>query len=371
MASTGLLAASITSKDLAFHESDYHTPRGKNVLLKRNSSACLCLVISVVLLFFLFFGITLGVRLSGTHNFVTLSVTLGDTQLIVFNNHFCQGATLTVDTDEAKANMILLKDKPLLSGKSNIVIEANFQITDYVEYEDIYGWYDYDEYSEVINYVTWSFHLYQGSTIQVDACLPYGGQAVFYLVQGKSNYNGWKTNRQGYNEMADISSCNGVSNYDMMYDIVEDDKYYLVFMAIQGEPFINITLNLNRTEYAVENLASQHYCNATSQSPCTLDIPLNSYHYALLSTMDTTTTHLAYGSKITLVWKCNARQWIYVIMFFLPMIFLSALFISMYCICVWFTKHKCRSYKTLDNINSDPPSRQAKLLYEEPSRLTL
>ena len=365
MATTGLLAASITSKDLAFHESDYHTPRKKNVLLKRNSSACLCLVISVIILFFLFFGITLGIRLSGTHNFVTTSVTLGDTQLITFNNHFCEGATLAVDTNEAKANMILLKDKPLLSGESNIVIEANFRITDYIEYEDIYGWYDYDEYSEVINYVTWSFHLYQGSSIQVDACLSHGGEAMFYLVQGKSNYNGWKTNRQGYRDMASISLCNLVSNYDMTYDIVEDDKYYLVFMAIQDEPFINITLTLNRTEYAVENLASQHYCNATSQSSCTLAIPLNSYHYALLSTIDKTTKHLVYGSKITLVWKCKARQWIYVILFFLPMIFLSALCISMYCSFVWLNKRKFRSYQTLNNINqSDPPSKQAKLLYE-------
>lgn len=359
------------SKEHTFRESDYHTPRNgkrKRAILERNSTACLCMIFSIVAVIIIMLSVALGLRFTGTRDVLSYTVTLGDTQLITFNSFFCQGVYL--ESNMRSADMYVTGKYPPLSGRSDIFLSASFQITDYTEYVDYYGWYDFGEiyYNKEIDYVTWNFRLYKGSVIELTACLTSqgNGDAKFFLVKGRRKYSLWKDNPNKYSEgHYTINPCFGLID-KFMYEVNDSDEFYFVFYASEGQPKVNISLYLNRTEYSVDD--ANPSCTAEHNKPCCIDIPLHQYQYAVIITNNTSTDDIKYGDEINLIWKCISRDWIYVIMFFIPVLFLGTLFIAMYFVFRKFNNRKLNSYEVLGvnrNITDNCRTKQAKLVYDE------
>ena len=353
MSDKGLLGSRSRSE---FHESDYHTPRKRKVL-DRNFSAFVCLVISLIVVILVLIITTIALRLNGNHDTIGFYVTLGDTQLISIDSYFCDG--VKAETSSGQTAMFLLEEEPPLDGSVDTTILANFRIDIFKEYIDDYGWYDYDYYygEEIINYVTWSFQLYRGSTVSLRACIDNNAAASFLFIQGKENYKSFKYNSIGQEEWA-IPSCREPLLED--FTISENDRYYFIFQAeANQEPMVNLMLQLNRTEYSLMNLAiTPPNCTATTNESCNLMIPLAKYNYVLLKTADVNSIN--YGTTIQLNWYCLPRQWIYIVIFFIPIIFCTMLFTTMYCLFCLFNRRKLASYEVLYSTQA------SKLVYNKP-----
>ena len=146
----------------------------------------------------------------------------------------------------------------------------------------------------------------------------------------------------------------------------DSDEFYFVFYASEGQPKVNMSLYLNRTEYSVDD--ANPSCTAEHNKPCCIGIPLHQYQYAVIITNNTSTDDIKYGDEINLIWKCISRDWIYVIMFFIPVLFLGTLFIAMYFVFRKFNNRKLNSYEVLGvnrNITDNCRTKQAKLVYDE------
>ena len=342
-----------------FHESDYHTPsprnKRSNKLLERKASACMCTTISVVLVVAVFLGVSIGLRVTGTRNSVDFKETLGDTRLIRFDPYYCEGMHL--DSPKANATMYLLDQKPPLSGWSNITIDGSFVIDDVDTYFEYYGWYGYGDYvEEDIQFVAWQFHLNSGSTFKLETCIDTSyADSYFYLVKGKSNYAYWASSLQDNTLISTIPACSE-SPLLVNQPITASDEYYFIFYApdqLTVSPRVNLTLSLYRTEYTVDSKQASSCTTTTNTGSCSLAVPLGSHKYALLQTTNKETKSIKYGSKVSLTWICQSRDWIYVVIFFCPVIFFVLLFTAMYCVFVFFSSRKLRSYETLGNINSE------------------
>lgn len=365
----GLLEDSGTSqRSQGFHESDYHTPTSrKKAILERNSTACLCLLVTIVVLTVALLFLVVGLRLTRAHNKEMYKITRGDTQLIKVNSHFCQAIDLIVLTQNVPLKMTLLNKEPQLLGSNNFTLNADFPITDFIDYRYEFGWYDYVEQTEtIVNYVTLSYQLYTGSDIQLSACISSDeGEAELHFIEGKSNYQKWTNSFEGrYSNVLPIPSCDS-SNLNFAHTIDRSERYYLVFKSITEEPFINITLMLIRTEYTV-NINDQVSSCINNNSDCSLPLSLSvKPYYALIETIATETSN--YGKAVDFTWRCQSRDWMYVIIFFIPLIFGFILFTSMYCIFVYFNKRKLKSYSSLNGgtVNYDS-GRKVNLVYNDP-----
>lgn len=358
MASRSLLDSVKSGSEQVFHESDYHTPRRKRAILSRNSSALACLIGAIFVVTLILLITTVAVRFESNNNEITFKVTLGDSQLISINSYFCEDVEMITVTEDAPVTMYLLKEQPPLDSVSNVIIPANFTINNFKEYIEEYGWYDYEDYTYTINinYVTWSFQLYNGSNVTLKACTDDGNDASFIFIQSKNNYYNFMEYEALNGKRYEINSC--PQDQLLLHEqITENDRYYFIFQATTNKnPVVNLTLSLNRTEYTVND----NGINCTSPT-CTLPVPLGEYKYVLLQTQDTLSTSLQYGSRIQFIWNCIPRQWIYIVIFFIPLIFCCTLFISMYFIFLFLNKRKLASYEAL-NLQTN----NAKFLYNKP-----
>ena len=359
-----------------FRESDYHTPsprsKRRRRLLERKSTACLCTCFCIFLVILLALSVAVGLRVTGARKSFVFEETLGDTRLVEFNPSYCRGIGLETRHD-VPATLYLLKDRPPLTGWSNISVDSSFIITQYKEYIDSYGWYDYGdfEYAVDIDYVTWNFHLNKGSEIEVEACVDTkDASATFILIEGKSNYEDWEDSYDSFTGYP-IPLCSADQENRILYSrtVPKNNEYYFVFNSpsdvIDLSPRINMTLSLHRTEYIVDSTSSSS-C-VTEENTCSLDVALNGPTYSLVQTNDKETEDIKFGDKVGLEWKCIPRDWVYVLIFFCPVVFFTCLFVSMYCIVIGFWSRKLRSYRSLhEEITSDNNSTY-KIVYEHPN----
>jgi hypothetical protein len=346
MASKKLIVTSVTSRDVEFRESNlYHTPRrdGKRKPPLVSTPLC-CLLASVTLIGFILVITAVAVRYSGAHHMYRWLVTIGDTELIPVDSYFCQQVCLTIDDRQtgntdgsaaAAAKMILLDRPPPLDGTSSVTIKADFHINEFKEYIDDYGWYDYNY---EINYVTWSFQLYKGSMVAVEACIDSESelqQVLFAFIKGKADYDNFKRD-QSFSESKIIPSCDGNNSLKFDRNINENGRYYMIFQtddeADNTQSFVNATLKLNRKEYSIDDVINAPNCTTRNNAEsCTLPIPFTDYPYVLLQTFDTTNSVQA-GTTMSLEWECDPRIWVYVVLlFFLPFLSLCVLLTAMFC----------------------------------------
>ena len=365
-----------------FHESDYHTPRtGRRLrLLERKSAACMCTSCAVFFVLVVVLAVTVSLKFTGNRGSFDYQETLGDTRLIPFNPSYCQAIHLeSRDTD---ANMYLLDDKPPLNGWSNITFDTSFVIKEYTEYEDNYGWYDYgddDDYIVDIDYVTWNFHLNRGSEIYIDACHE-GTQddsATIVIIDGKSSYANWQQeieNLIGYQ----IPQCSTGNVLKVNRIVGTSNEYYFVFYSpTDSSPQVNASINLFRTEYTVNNNNNIPSCSiAMPTNSCQIKVPLGGQKYALIQIGDTESSKVKYGDKASLTWVCVSRSWVYLLIFAVPVLFFTLLFVSMYCIIMVFWNRKLKSYQTLGGntgtSNDDTGNSGVyKIRYENPEKKSI
>lgn len=340
-----------------FRESDYYAVGLSEERYKRkelNTTACCCLLCCMFTVIITLLIVTLSIRYTGPQASLYYNVSLGSSQLIKFEDFFCDRVTMTANSETTELNgvsMYLLNEEPPLDRMITLTISGDFQVKNYDE--DLYGWYDYGYiYDYVVNYVTWQFYLYQGSVIQLQACVE-SGEGTLIIIQGNNNYRFWRYDPYDTNDYsvqleacATTGSGGGIDFSAIEYSISVEDEYFIAFFATSGDPSINLQyLTVQRVEYSVAGYTNLPNCSISqSQTPsCSLDISLNSYKYALIETLPESTTSLSMIIIANLMWECNARNWSYVLMFFVPSLMFTVLFGACYCVFYcWNKKNKTR-----------------------------
>ena len=369
-----------------FHESDYHTPRTRRKLrlLERKSVACMCTGVSVFLVLLIALAVTVSLRVTGSRDSFEYQETLGDTRLVPFNPSYCHAIYL--ESKDAVASMHLLRNKPPLTGWSNISFDSSFVITESTEYVDNYGWYDYGAdavYLEDIDYVTWNFHLNKGSVIHIDTCHEGNpdDSATFVLVEGKTNYANWRDNL-GTIEGNQIPKCLTTDNQMLTvnHKVAQSNEYYLIFYSptdsspTDSSPRVNLTIELLRTEYVIDTDTNPSCTTSIKdKNNCQINVPLGGQRYALLEVGSEENNKIKYGDKVTLTWVCFSRSWVYILIFACPVIFFTLLFVAMYCVITVFWNRKLKSYETLRNgmITNESNSSAFKIVYEHPEKRSM
>lgn len=371
-----------------FRESDYHTPpplrvsRSKRIL-ERKSTACMCACFWVVLVVLVMFCVTVGLRVTGSRDVYDYDQILGDTTLVQFDPLYCNGIKLI--SFDAPASLYLLSERPPLTGWSNISLEGSFVIKDYKDYVDDYGWYDYGEYAINVDYITWSFSLNKGSLIDLSVCLDdvqsSEAGARFILLRGSNTYNNWRNDLKVNEEYSYyLQSCSGAFIDKIpTIKVSSDDEYYFIFLSSSdsNDPHVNLTISLRRTEYVVSsNISKSLMCTTGSdntEDSCTVSVPYRGKQkYSVIQTTNQETNKVKYGSTVALKWKCLSRSWVYASMFACPVIFFTTLFISMYCIIVYFWNRKLTSYNRLNNANnSNETNTQFKIVYGDQEKSSI
>lgn len=308
--------------------------RRKGVSFDRTVSiACVFYMVLLLAFVVVLFIVSISIRFSGIHNEVAYSVTLGDTQLIPFNNFWCEGITVASSGTNVgphlKLSLYLLPQQPSLTARNYFVIKGSFLIDQTVSQNaERYGWYA----TEGSDYVSWQFHLYPGSTFALDACLQSGGAAEFLLLQGVDNFRKWvSTDEEEVIQRLRLPFCSSGSEIyprNLVFTSENDDEYFFVFVSLdETPPHVDVTMIFNRTEYSVKEFKGLPNCTITSNQAqsCILPNPTYAYNYALLVASDDSDSseNLAYGTIVDFQWLCTARGASYAIIFFIPFLILA------------------------------------------------
>ena len=292
------------------------------------SVACVFYLGLLVVFVALLFIVAMGVRFSGIHNQVTYPVTLGDTQLVSFDNFWCESITVSSNSvgPPLRLSIYLLYQQPSLTAYNYFTITERFSIDQTASrYANLYGWNDYRYASEGDNFVSWQFHFYPGSVFTLDACVQ-SGDAKFVLIQGPDNFQKWAQSREEvFTLQLDLPPCSsgmGFSSIDHVL-INKSDEYFFVFISLgESPPQLDLIMTFNRTEYSVKEFRGLPNCTITSNQDeeCWLFNPMYAYYSALLvaNSSKDLTKNLTYGTFVDFQWSCNPRGVSYAIVFFVP-----------------------------------------------------
>ena len=314
----------------SFHESDYHIPRNnrKSSRLRKYINIAFLLVTFLVASTLL--ATTLAVRLTGYRSSLSFVFTLGDTYLFKIHDIFCDQATLVLNTGNVNSSVYLLSEKPPQT-KSHFEISTGLAIGGPESSNN--GAYDYGNHLEDpgSEYVAWRFYLYAGSVVEVDACVTLGTGVQYLIIEGDNNFEKWKVdpgNQQYYLYSYQIPGCaSGLAPFDS-FPFTNDKNgnlYYFVFCSMSGQQSVDLRMVVNRLEYTVAQYTNLTNCTAEgkSNSFCKIDIAYGNYAYAMIEvSLESTSGSLTYGDPVLLEWVCDARDWIYAIIFFIPFLFI-------------------------------------------------
>lgn len=331
----------------SFHESDYHTPRQKlRGTLEQSKSRKYINIALLLVTFFVtsaIFAATLAVRLTGYRSSLPFVFTLGDTRLFQFNDIFCDQATLILNTGNTKASMFLLDEKP---PQAISHFEFHAALTVGSSESNEYGVYDYSDDSKDSSseYVVWRFYLYAGSVVELEACVTLGNGLQYIIVEGDSTFSRWKhdpENEQYYLYSYSIPGCASGLAPLTSFPFTNDENnnlYFFILYSANGQPSVDLTMVVNRMEYSVTSYTSLSNCTAEgkSNSFCTIDITYGNYTYTLIEVpLDSGSASLTYGDLINVEWVCNPRDWIYLIIFFVPFVVIMFIvgMVYIYCYC--------------------------------------
>ena len=232
----------------------------------------------------------------------------GDTQNLFFSSILCQEISPNKNSlysdNFLPSTLYLLRDPPTLSGEIEVSFEDMFLIYDQVHQRN--------------------FHLFPGSVISVDACVDqrtHTGVGTFYLVKGKSIFNDWldaggKSAPQSVETLQVQDSCGELGDSSVMYTVIEEDQYYLVFTNDKHvSPYIaavNASFNIQRRIYKHNESAVVNSCNFTS-SPCTLQMPFKRLTSVFLTYGEPENWEDNWSNKAIRV-ECVSRVWFYTIL---------------------------------------------------------
>ena len=327
----------------SFHESDYHIPKQSGHPSRLRKYVNIAFLLVTLFVTSVILATTLSVRLTSYRSSLSFSFTLGDTYLFRIHDIFCNQATLVLNTANVNSSMYLLSEKPPQT-KSHFEIKANLAVGG--TESNHYGAYEYtnDLGASGSAYVAWRFYLYAGSAVELDACLISGNSVHYIIIEGDSNFDKWKldpSNQQYYLYDDEISGCgSGLSPLDL-FPFTNDknsNTYYFIFYSESGQSSIDFVLTMNRLEYSVAQYTNLTNCTAEgkSNSFCKVDVAYGNYAYTMIEvSLESSSDSLTYGDPVSVEWVCDPRDWIYVIIFFVPLItimsFVGVAYVYCYC----------------------------------------
>lgn len=223
----------------------------------------------------------------------------GDTRLAVHSSTFCESTTLSNHFSEVPVSIHLLKNKPVLSARSNFTVTDRFRLTTDQK------WY-------------WNFYLYPGSSYNLSGCLLSTGLVRYYIIKGTGNFDSW-TRSSNYDYTLFSELCGGINKTDSrMFD--SEDHYYFAFLGDSDfVADVKVTLSFHRLEYTSQVGDEVDSCTAPPESSCSLPIPYNSDYWFMVEA-GSPPSDGNWNAISDVHTSCDARAWVYVVIVFAPLI---------------------------------------------------
>ena len=259
-----------------------------------------------------------------------------DTRLIKVSQTFCTSIEVENPSDTISATAYALSSGPSLTESHSFTINRN------------------SESVSSTSYKYWYYYLHHGSSMNASICVHSGSSLEFYIIQGSSNFDEWTDGEDKFSRFETIASVCPARKKVYFDFIRHTDDYFFTFAS--GERLsvsFDFTMNFYRTEFGVRENDVEHQCSAGGRysTKCTLDVPYNDEHYFLITTGNSTSPEgMEDGAPVE--WSCNARVWVYMLIFVMPPMFgMLVLVVIVIVCCCRQSKHNSR-YSTLVNENN-------------------
>ena len=278
-----------------------------------------------------------------------------DTRLLKVSQTFCTGVEVKNPSRTIPATAYVLSSGPSLTDRHTFQISHS------------------NEAVTRNSYKYWTFYLHHGSSMNASMCLNNGDVLEYYIIQGSSNFDDWTDGNDNYIKFENIaSSCPTYKS--VSFDFVRNtDDYFFAFATGRGSSVtFSFLMNFHRTEFEVVEDDVKQHCSAggprSYSTRCTLDVPYSDDHYFLITTGNSTSSEgMEDGANVE--WSCNARVWVYMLIFVMPPIFGLLIFVLIVILCCC-RQHKHNSrYSTLVNNNAPETTTTTTTTYETTSTM--
>ena len=277
-----------------------------------------------------------------------------ETRIIPYSPIFCGHISISANT--------LLPDTiaifSVLSEKPQLIDHDSFQFSESPKFD-----------SPQHDYHSWSYHLYQGSTISFSACKQESyAHFQYLLIKGAGNFNSWVDNPRSSkaidsNSIPDLCSTSSRTNYTHKVTIEED--YYMVFFlhdSTNGD--LDIQFDLYRTKYVPVPESNLVNCTLNENEfigqSCSVDVPMMN-GYGLLSLSTDLNGYWSESSDIDV--SCGARVWVYVTISLISVAFFVLVMVCIMACCCYFVRRQRKKYAPL---NTETTSQATPIIPEAP-----
>lgn len=295
-----------------------------------------CIGMVILVTFIILLSVSLSVRYHDYDSNSDNAFAAGDTRILSYSSSFCDGLTLTGDDS---ATLYLLRSTPPLSGPTNI-FSTKFEPSNPPDsYKYLY------------------YYLYPGSKMEMTYCLSgssgWSGFFTFALIKGKSNFNDWEDDGSSSHTLKQFtveSQC--PSSKSFYYNFTSEDTYYFVFDNLGPNTFsLDASLVLNRTEYLPNEVSVYDSCDISFVDDCSVSVPYQSDYVALLEVSSQSV--VGPDSNLYYNWSCNPRVWIYVLIVFLPLLFVVVTTLVVLTVCIIYVRKRSQKYTTLPTVATE------------------
>jgi hypothetical protein len=251
-----------------------------------------------------------------------------DTHLIPLSNTFCQSVSLKTrysGSDQYKFSFGMLFSQPGFIAHENFTISERVLGTDEHHYR---------------------FYMHSGSEFTVKTCFVNSAVIVpftyLYLVRG-DGYDGEYLN-SGSKSVIDAYNIQYACTKNVTefsFSIESADFYYLVlYTDTPSVLYLEVEMSFYRVHYATYDDSVTSSCALLSSnygSVCSLDVPLRTNSYALL-TISPASSNVAVDrfDEIPIETYCEPRLWVFIV----PPLFLLGILIPACCCCYWNLHYK-------------------------------
>ncbi|XP_065898563.1 uncharacterized protein [Dysidea avara] len=278
-----------------------------------------------------------------------------DTKLIEVSQTFCSSIEVENPSGTIPSTSYVLSKGPSLSESHSFTISRN------------------SEGVSRNSYQYWYYYLHHGSSMNASICVKSGSVLEFYIIQGSSNFDDWRDGDDKYSRFEQISSvCPSRRNVNFDFIRHTDDYFFAFASGGSSSVTFDFTMYFNRTEFGVRENDVEHQCSAGGPgrytTKCTLDVPYNDDHYFLITTGNSTSSE-GYEDGAAVEWSCNARVWVYMVIFVMPPMFGMLILAVIVTVCCCRQRKRNSRYSTLINGNNAATTTTTTTTYETTTTL--
>lgn len=156
-----------------------------------------------------------------------------------------------------------------------------------------------------------AFYIMAGSQINVQANSASSFQLLIF--KGKTNFDEWIVQERESKINKNVKNKRMRINY--MYQVTQDDNYYLLFQRISGYPrVVNISLSLSISRRVFDVSDPVFECQAEAGKGCDVRLLFNSNERGIVAISDKSNKYL-YINNIQTTWHCQPRIWFFIVVF--------------------------------------------------------